>query len=81
MGKRDNAARGETNSAASHKLTVLLVDEDPGNLNAYGVGFQELGYRVRGCKSYKEGADLLGSEAVDFMIVSQGAPALRGVWC
>ena len=78
MGQIDGAPRGASNSAVSRKPTVLLVDEDPGNLNAYGVGLQELGYRVRGCKSYKEGADLLESQAFDLIIVSQGSPFFEG---
>ena len=78
MGQKYDPARAESNSAIPRKATVLLVDEDPGDLHYYGVILQELGYRVRGCKSYEEGADVLGSEALDFIIVSQGSPNFEG---
>lgn len=78
MGQKNNGVRGESNSAIPRKATVLLVDEDRENLHFYGVILQKLGYRVRGYESYEEGADVLGSEAFDFIIVSQGSPNFEG---
>ena len=78
MGQKNDGMHVETNSAVPPKATVLLVDQDREDLHYCGVMIRELGYRVRGCESYEEGADVLGSEAFDLIVVSQGSPNFEG---
>lgn len=58
--------------------TVLLILEDPQDLQTYGTSLSSLGYKVLLCGSYDEGVKSLESERVDFVIVSQGTAAFEG---
>ncbi len=58
--------------------TVLLVFEEPRDLETYGSMLCSLGYRILLCNSVAEGIDALETEDVSFVIVSQGTPAFEG---
>ncbi len=56
---------------------VLLVDLDEQDLNYLADVLKHCGYEVRPFLSYSEGARCLQHEGVDFVVVSQGGPALH----
>lgn len=58
--------------------TVLLVFEEPGDLETYGSTLCGLGYKILMCNSAAEGIAALETENVSFVIVSQGTPAFEG---
>ncbi len=57
---------------------VLLVDEDRGDLHYYSVILGSLGYEVRTCASYEEGARAVDANTYGLIIVSQGTPRFEG---
>jgi len=58
--------------------TVLLILEDPHDLQVYGTALGSLGYKVMLCGSYEEGITILESENIDLLVVSQGTRAFEG---
>lgn len=56
---------------------VLLVDVDVQDLNFLTDVLKQRGYEVRPCLSYTEAERCLQCEGVDFVVVSQGGPALH----
>ncbi|HEV2350602.1 MAG TPA: response regulator [Terriglobia bacterium] len=58
--------------------TILLVLDEPLDLQIYGTALRSLGYKVVLCGSRLAAIDLIESESVDFVIVSQGTPAFEG---
>jgi two-component system C4-dicarboxylate transport response regulator DctD len=57
---------------------VLLVDEQPGDLEDCRATLQAQRFEVRTCCSYAEGLRCLDTEVFDFLIVSQGSHAFEG---
>ncbi len=57
---------------------ILLVCEDPEELNHYAKTLAGLGGKIETCWSYREAADRLGREAFDLVVVAQGTPAFEG---
>jgi DNA-binding NtrC family response regulator len=55
---------------------VLLVDNDERDLKYHADILMQRGYEVRPFPSYTEGERCLRDEAFDFVVVSQGGPAL-----
>jgi len=60
------------------KFRVLLVDDDPRDLEYYSVILRTRGCEVVSCASYSEAAARLGSDVPDFVIVNQGGPGFEG---
>jgi len=60
------------------KFRVLLVDDDPRDLEYYSVILRTRGCEVVSCASYSEAAARLGSDVLDFVIVNQGGPTFEG---
>ncbi len=58
--------------------TILLVLDEPRDLQIYGTALRSLGYKVVLCDSRLAAIDLIETESVDFVIVSQGTPAFEG---
>jgi len=69
-------SRDKSRSAPRRK--VLVVDEDFGDLNHYAGILRQQGYEVKTCASCTDGADCLGCEAFDFVVLSQGTRAFEG---
>ncbi len=57
---------------------VLLVDDDPSDLEFFGHILGACGYEVLFCASFPESLDLLAQEALDCVVVSQGSQAFEG---
>ena len=57
---------------------VLLVFDDPQDLEYYGSIVCSMGYRLRLCSSVQEGMKALEAENFSLVIVSQGSPAFEG---
>jgi DNA-binding NtrC family response regulator len=57
---------------------VLLVDEEPGDLDCCRTILQGQRFEVRTCRSYGEGLRCLDTEVFDFLIVGQGSRAFEG---
>ena len=58
--------------------TVLLVFEEPQELESYGSILCTLGYKIRMCNSAAEGIKALETEDFSLVIVGQGTPAFEG---
>jgi DNA-binding NtrC family response regulator len=58
--------------------TILLVLDEPRDLQIYGTALRSLGYHVVLCGSPLAAINLIETESVDFVIVSQGTPAFEG---
>jgi DNA-binding NtrC family response regulator len=58
--------------------TVLLILDDPDDLQTYGTALSSLGYKVVLCGSHNEGINSLETERVDLVVVSQGTRAFEG---
>jgi DNA-binding NtrC family response regulator len=58
--------------------TVLLVFEEPHDLETYGTMLHSLGYKTLMCSSLAEGINSLQTENPSFVIVSQGTRAFEG---
>jgi DNA-binding NtrC family response regulator len=59
-------------------FTVLVVDEDAGDLARFSALLQDEGYDVRASTSYLEALGWLGSQRFDFIVVSQGTREFEG---
>jgi len=57
---------------------ILLVDEDHHDRDHYRRMLHDSGFEVRTCSGFTEGADLLGIEKFDCIVVDQGGPDFRG---
>ena len=57
---------------------VLLVDDNPEDLEYYGLILDACGYDVLPCGSYEESLPLLAREDFDCVVVSQGSQAFEG---
>ena len=60
------------------KGKVLLVDDDPQDLSFYCMVLYKQGYKVLPCESFQEAAQYLETEALDFVVLSQGGPSFEG---
>jgi DNA-binding NtrC family response regulator len=58
--------------------TILLVLDEPQDLQIYGTALRSLGYKVVLCGSRRAAINLIETESVDFVILSQGTPAFEG---
>jgi DNA-binding NtrC family response regulator len=58
--------------------TVLLILDEPQDLEIYGDFLRDRGYETLKCTSPSEGINSLESESVSIVIVSQGTPAFEG---
>jgi DNA-binding NtrC family response regulator len=58
--------------------TVLLVFEEPQDLEYYGSIVCTLGYSIRMCNSVDEGIDAIKAENFSLVILNQGTPAFEG---
>jgi DNA-binding NtrC family response regulator len=58
--------------------TVLLVFEEPQELESYGSILCTLGYNIRMCNSAAEGIKALETENFSLVIIGQGTPAFEG---
>ena len=60
------------------KRKILFVDEDIEDLQSALSILRVQGHDVIRCRSYAEGADLVGRETFDFIIVGQGSSRFEG---
>ena len=58
--------------------TVLLILEEPQDLEIYGTFLRDMGYETLMCNSPGEGINSLETESVSLVIVSQDTPAFEG---
>lgn len=58
--------------------TVLLIFDEPQDLETYGAYLRDSGYKTLMCASPSEGIDSLETESVSLAIVSQGTCAFEG---
>jgi len=58
--------------------TVLLILDEPQDLEIYGTFLRDRGYETLMCASPGEGVNSLESQSVSLVIVSQGTPAFEG---
>ncbi len=58
--------------------TVLLVFEEPEDLEYYGSLVCSLGYSIRMCNSVEEGIEAIKAENFSLVILSQGTSAFEG---
>ena len=58
--------------------TVLLILDEPQDLEIYGTFLRDRGYETLMCTSPGEGINSLETESVSLVIVSQGTPAFEG---
>jgi DNA-binding NtrC family response regulator len=58
--------------------TVLLVSEDPDEVETYRIALTYLGHKVRTCRSYSDGIRCLDFGGFDLVVVSQGSPKFEG---
>ncbi len=63
---------GEAGKALGMQARVLVVDEDRRELFYYHAILLKLGCKVRACSSLTEGAQCLGGEPFDLILVDQG---------
>ena len=68
----------ERNVLSRHRAKILLVDEDKGDLAYYQLILQQMGCRVRACRTYDEALSALTSERFDLVVVDQGGPDFEG---
>jgi len=59
------------------EVSVLLVDEDASDLEAFSMLLEKDGYAVRACDNHADALQRLDSEVFDFIILSQGSPAFE----
>lgn len=60
------------------KGRVLLADDDPQDLSFYSMVLYKQGYKVLACESFREAMRCLETEALDFVVLSQGGPSFEG---
>jgi len=58
--------------------TVLLILQEPQDLNTYGSFLRDRGYETRMCASPGEGINILETESVSLVIVGQDTPTFEG---
>ena len=58
--------------------TVLMIFDEPQDLQLYGTYLRDRGYEPLMCASPGEGINSLETEPVSIVIVSQGTPAFEG---
>ncbi|SPE31931.1 hypothetical protein SBA2_640022 [Acidobacteriia bacterium SbA2] len=58
--------------------TVLMIVDEPQDLQVYGTYLRDRGYETLMCTSPGEGINRLETESVSIVIVSQGTPAFEG---
>jgi len=58
--------------------SILLVFEDPQDLEYYGSIVCSLGYSIRMCTSVEDGIEAIKTENFSLLILSQGSPAFEG---
>ena len=58
--------------------TVLLILENPEDIQFYGTYLRESGYETQTCNCPGEGINSLETESVSLVIVSQDTPAFEG---
>ena len=58
--------------------TVLLILEEPQDLEIYGTFLRDMGYETLMCNSPGEGINSLETESVSLVIVSQDTPVFEG---
>jgi len=58
--------------------TVLLILEEPHDLEIYGTFLRDRGYETLMCNSPGEGINSLETDSVSLVIVSQDTPAFEG---
>jgi DNA-binding NtrC family response regulator len=71
-------ARAAERTQSTPRGRVLLVDEEPEDLDTCRAVLQGKKFEVRICRSYAEGLRCLDSEVFDLLIVSQGSRAFEG---
>jgi len=65
-------------AVALSPIKVLLVEEDPKDLEVYASSLEHHGYDVRACARCSDGVRALERERFDFIVVGQGGPAFEG---
>ena len=60
------------------KASILLVFEEPQDLEYYGSIVCGLGYSIRMCTSVEDGMEAIKAENFSLLILSQGSPAFEG---
>lgn len=78
MANKSLKGSADKGSMDEKQLRLLLVDEDVQDLNYYAKILRYLGYEVRPVDSYSRGADLVGRERFDLVIVDQGSKGFEG---
>jgi len=68
----------EKQSKPSAGGAVLLVDDDPEQLEWVGKVIQGMGFSIQACNSYAEGLRQLVSGAFDIVVVGQGSRNFEG---
>ena len=58
--------------------TILMILDEPRDLQIYGTALRSLGHKVVLCGSHLEGIGFIETESVDYVIVSQGTPPFEG---
>ena len=66
-----------TAASRGPEVSVLLVDEDACDLEAFSMLLEKDGYAVRACDNHADALQRLDSEVFDFIILSQGSPAFE----
>lgn len=59
--------------------TVVVLDDDPDTLYAYGVVFERAGYKVRSAATGQQFLALLGAAVPSAIVMDLGLPDARGV--
>lgn len=78
MAKNASEVKESAASLNGPGLRLLLVDENPKDLDYYAMVLQYLGYEVHSIDSYSKAARLLGREQFDLVIVDQGSSNFEG---
>lgn len=74
--RMQKGATGSTHSL--RRPRILLIDEDLRDRDHYRRMLHDSGFEVRTCSGFAEGANLLGNEQFDCIVVDQGGPNFRG---
>ena len=70
--------RGAGKPSFGKQARVLLVNKDPSELVYYHAILQKLGCKVRASSSFTEGAQCLGCEPFELIILDQGSGRFEG---
>jgi len=68
----------ESQKAPQITGTILLVDENPLDLETYADVLQHFGHEVRTCSSYEEARHILQNESFDVVIIGQTGSHFAG---